>query len=100
LLSFLAALLISSLGTLVSLSAPTARQAYQRLGIAVMAIWLIPTIGIQFLPEQLKQSLSASLGNVNLQQVFIGIVIVLVVADAILLLSARARFKRSKLILE
>jgi ABC-2 type transport system permease protein len=100
LLSFLAALLISSLGTLVSLNAATARQAYQRLGMAVMALWMVPTVGIQFLPDQFKQSISASLVGVNLQQVFFGILLVLTLADAIFLVAARARFQRAKLILE
>ncbi len=100
LLSFLASLLIASVGTLISLNAPTARAAYQRLSIVILVIWLLPSLGLQLLPAQIRASLFAGLQGINLASVLVGGLVALVLADAVLLLIAMTRFKRARLILE
>jgi len=100
LLSFLASLLIAAVGTLISLNAPTARAAYQRLSIVIMVIWLLPTIGLQLLPAQTRTALFGGLRNINLGAVLLGGLIALVLADVVLVLVAMARFQRARLILE
>jgi ABC-2 type transport system permease protein len=99
-LSFLAATLIAAVGTLVSLNAPTARAAYQRLSMVVMAVWLLPTVGISFLPDEVTGPLFASLSNINLLQVILGVGAAFLIADVVLILATLARFRRNRLILE
>ena len=98
--SFLAALLFSSIGVLVSLHAETARQAYQRMSLVMIILWLLPTLGLQFMPESFKASLAASLQNINLVTVGLAVIGVLVAANIVLILVAMARFQRARLILD
>ncbi len=100
LLSFLAALLVSSVGTLISLNADTARAAYQRLSIAIMAVWLLPTLGLQLIPAQVRANLFSGLQGINVTSLVIGALAALMLADIALILISMARFKRAKLILE
>jgi len=99
-ISFLAALLFSSLGVLVSLRAETARQAYQRLSVVMIVLWLLPTLGLQFLPESIKASLNSGLQGINLDAVVLGVIAVMLVANVILILAAMAKFQRARLILD
>ncbi len=99
-ISLLAAALFSSLGVLVSLRAETARQAYQRLSVVMLVLWLLPTIGLQFLPEKLGARLFSRLQYVNFQNLLIIIIVVLLAANVALILAAMARFQRAKLILD
>ncbi len=100
LISFLVALLFSSLGVLVSLRAETARQAYQRLSVVMIVLWLLPTLGLQFLPEEWSARLFSRLQGANFQLVLIVIIGVLIVATIALILAALARFQRARLILD
>ncbi len=100
LLSFLAALLVASAGTLISLNAPTARSAYQRLSIVIMAIWLLPSLALQFIPANTRASLFSGLQGVDVMAVLSGVLVVLALADVALVLVSMARFKRARLILE
>lgn len=99
-ISGLAALLFSTLGVLVSLRAETARQAYQRLSVWMIVLWLLPTLGLQFLPESVTQRLFLWLKGVNVTAVVLGAIGVMVVACTVLMLAAMARFQRAKLILD
>ncbi len=98
--SFLAASLFSSIGVLVSLRAETARQAYQRMSIVMIILWLLPTLGLQFLPESIKASINSGLQGINLNAVVFGVITVMVIANIILILVAMARFQRARLILD
>lgn len=99
-LSLLGALLASGLGVLISLRAPTARQAQQTLSFAMMLLFFIPVFGLQALPEniqaQVAQVLTAGLTPGTLALI---IAALLAVVGA-LLGAAMARFRRSKLILD
>lgn len=96
----LAGLLMSSIGVLVSLNAPTARAAYQKLSLAMLAIWLLPTILINFAGKSLNSQMSSFLQNINITQLGIGLGVVVLVADIILVYIATKRFKRARLILD
>lgn len=93
-------ILMSSLGVLVSLNAPTARSAYQKLSLVMLALWFIPMLGINVVPESIKMQMNKFLGTVNLVQLaVIGIILILVLSIGLILL-AMQRFQRTRLILD
>jgi ABC-2 type transport system permease protein len=97
--SLLSCILLSALGVLVSLRSSTARQAYQRISIALMVVWVLPTIVLQFLPDSFKSSLNVTLTGINYGHL-IGVASgVMFVLDALLLFIASKRFRRSDLVL-
>jgi ABC-2 type transport system permease protein len=95
----LASLLMSGIGVLVSLNAPTARAAYQKLSIAMLAIWLLPTILINFAGKEINSQMSAFLLHTNLAQLGIGLGVIVLLVDIVLIYIATKRFKRARLIL-
>jgi|LDZU01.1.fsa_nt_gi ABC-2 type transport system permease protein len=98
----LIAIFISSIGVFVSLKAGTVRQAYQKLSLSIMAIWFIPFILLQTFPAQV-QDFFIRVGPVldaKLPLIIAGFFGVLVVADVVMLLFAKKRFQRTRLILE
>ncbi len=97
--SFLISLLMGSIGVLVSLNAPTARAAYQKLSIVMLVVWFIPTIGITALPLDIRMQIGKSLENINLPILGASLLLVILIADVVLVLIAQKRFKRAKLIL-
>jgi ABC-2 type transport system permease protein len=99
-LSLLASTLVASLGVMVSLNAPTARAAYQRLSIVIIVIWLLPTVVLQFLPDALAAEIFGVLGAINFEAVTLWGTIILLTADVVLIYVAMARFQRARLILE
>lgn len=100
--SLLVSILIAAAGVLVSLNAPTVRLAYQRLSLGIMALWLLPIVGLQFLPQAQKVALAARLDEMvpSLGALLPVLVLLLVLADVVLLLVTLARFRRARLILE
>ncbi len=98
--SLLAALLMACIGILVSLNAETVRQAYQRLSIGFLAIWFVPILGLQIMPQAWRATLLQSLNGVDPLRVVLIFAVVLIVADAALLGVAFSRFQRSKLVLD
>jgi ABC-2 type transport system permease protein len=92
--------LFSCLGVFSSLRANTVRQAYQRLSIGMLAIWLIPFVLFQLLPEETLARFSAAAPN--LERVLIAavpyIVAGLTILSVVLYRIARGRFKRDQLI--
>jgi ABC-2 type transport system permease protein len=99
-LSLLAAVLIACIGVLVSLRAPTARQAYQRMSIVLVVFWFIPMLAAQFLPEETLARFVSFFAAIDITRLILGVGIFLLLADAVLLYVVRARFQRSKLILD
>ncbi len=92
--------LMSSIGVLVSLNAPTARSAYQKLSLVMLGLWFLPMFAINFLPEEFKNSVNQFINKTDMIQVAaIGIIIVLVL-DGFLIWLAMQRFRRTKLILD
>jgi ABC-2 type transport system permease protein len=99
---FLIAVLAAAAGVLVSLRASTVRQAAQTMSIATMILFFVPIFGFQLLPADTQRQLIMSLSGLeaNLPLIVAGGLVVLLVADAALLLAAMARFQRAKLILD
>jgi ABC-2 type transport system permease protein len=99
-LSLLGALLASGLGVLISLRAPTARQAQQTLSFAMMLLFFIPVFGLQALPKsvqaQVAQVLTAGLTPGTLA---LAIGVLLGISGGLLGV-AMARFRRDQLILD
>ena len=98
----LVAILISTIGVFVSLKSATVRQAYQKLNLSIMAIWLIPFILLQMFPDKVQNfffKISPML-DANMTLIIAGLFGVLIAADIIVLLLAKKRFQRARLILE
>ncbi len=93
-------LLMSSLGVLVSINAPTARAAYQKLSLVMLAFWFIPIIFMNVAPDSLIFQVSQFINNVNFVQLaIIGISVILVI-DIGIIYFAMQKFKRTRLILD
>ena len=98
--SFLVALLLAAIGVLVSLNAENARQAYQKLSIVMIVVWVLPALLVQFLPRTMLQRAAQALDGLNLTALLAGGGVLLLAVTAVVLAIAMARFKRSRLILD
>ena len=99
-LSLLLTVLMSSLGVLVSLRAPNARQAYQRLSMSFLVFWMIPVIGSQLAPESVSQKIVAFFTTASLVNLFLAAAVILLLLDVGLVTLCRMFFRRNKLILD
>jgi len=100
LLALLGSGLAATAGVLVSLRAPTVRQAAQTLNVGVLLLIFIPVLGMQALPDSLKAQMAAratAIGADGLLWVSAGLLALL---DLSLLAAAFARFRRSRLVLD
>jgi len=97
---FLLAVLLSCIGVFVSLRAPTVRQAMQTLNLGFMVTVWGSFFGFQSLPREWRIILLGALAGENLIRAEIVAGVVLIVADAALLMATRARFRRARLILD
>jgi ABC-2 type transport system permease protein len=98
---FLIAVLFSALGVMVSLKAPTARQAYQRLSIAMLVLYIGPMMIFSFLPEEFTAQLINRFNGVALNWNILvpAALALLLLLDVTLFLIVRGMFQRTKLIL-
>ena len=96
----LLALLMTSIGVLVSLRAATVRAAAQTFSLVTLLVFVGVPLLMQVLPPQLQASLAEALSTTNMT--FIGTCAGLVVlaVDVALLAVGVARFQRTRLILE
>ncbi len=99
-LGLLGAGLVAGLGILISLRAPTVRQAQQRLLIPLTVVLILPSFGTLLLPGDMQARFFKWLMEADVTPVVLGVLAVLLVIDAILLAAALARFQRAKLILD
>ncbi len=99
-LGLLAACLAASAGVLISLRAPTARQAQQTLSIAIMLLLFVPIFGIQALPVEWKAYLVRMMLAADLTRVVLIVMTILLTLDTGLFAAAMARFQRARLILD
>jgi ABC-2 type transport system permease protein len=100
LFDFLAAVLLSCVGVFVSLRAATVRQAMQTLNFGFMIVVWGSFFGLRALPAQWQAALASVLAGNNLLRTEAILAVSLVVLDAALLIAARARFRRARLILD
>lgn len=98
--SLLTAALAAGAGVLVSLRAPTVRQAQQTLGIITMVIVWVPILGVNVLPREWLSTAGRLARGMDISQALLVAALVLGIADAGLVAAARARFKRARLILD
>jgi ABC-2 type transport system permease protein len=92
--------LAAGVGILVSLRAPSVRQAQQTISIVRMVLVLGPTFGFQALPVEWKASIATTLLRMDLTMGVMVVALVIVLIDAGLLIAAMLRFRRPRLILE
>jgi len=97
LLSFLGALLASSAGVLVSLRAQTVRQAQQTMSIGTMVLFFVPLFGIKGLPAEVRQKVAAWVLEAGAVKLMITGMLALAAVDLLLIVAAKARFRRAKL---
>lgn len=100
LLALLGAGLAATGGVLVSLRAPTVRQAAQTLNVGILLLIFIPAIGIQALPDSWKAQAGAWVTTVGIDGVMWASAALLATLDLALLAAARARFRRARLVLD
>ena len=85
---------------LVSLRAPTVRQAAQTLNVGVLLLVFIPVLGMQALPDAWQAQVVAwamAVGVDGMLWVSAGLLALL---DAALLAAGFSRFRRSRLVLD
>jgi ABC-2 type transport system permease protein len=100
LMAFLGAGLAATAGVLVSLGAPTVRQAAQTLNVGVLLLVFIPVLGIQALPEAWQTQLGAWALTVGVDGMLWPAAAMLAALDLALLAAAFARFRRARLVLD
>ncbi len=98
--SLLGASVAAGAGILVSLRAPTVRQAAQTLNVAILLIIFVPVLGAQALPLAWKTQAAAWARSVGPDGVMGLAAVLLAVLAAGLLAAAMARFKRARLVLD
>jgi hypothetical protein len=100
--SFASALLISGIGTFISLRSETVRAAHQAMMLPLFILIFGGSFGIgalwRALPEETRVSLFQWASGVSALEAMIGIVTLLVLVDAFLLRLGVRRFRRSRLI--
>jgi len=99
-LSLLGLVLITGLGVLISLRASNVRQAYQRMSLGFIVLWLPIIIAPKILSDATKLQISQQLAAINEMQAIIAAAAVLLVLDLGLIFMANVRFRRSQLILD
>lgn len=92
--------LIACLGVIVSLQAATVRQAVQVMGLATMALVLVPTVGLKALPSPAQLAIVNFARGLDMQAAFVLVGAAILALDALLLAWALGRFRRARLILD
>jgi ABC-2 type transport system permease protein len=92
----LAATLMTGIGVLISLGAPTVRQAQQRFSMVLLVPMLIPAM-VGGMPAGLRDSIREALGSGRITATQL-VLAVLLVLNAVVLGISMQRFRRSQLI--
>lgn len=100
LLSLLGAGLAATAGVLVSLWASTVRQAAQTLNVSILALLLIPMLAMQSLSDATRAEWGARAASLGAETMIWIAAAMLVAVDAALLMVARWRFRRARLVLD
>ena len=99
-ISLLTATLAAGVGVLVSLRAATVRQAQQTLGVATLVVVWVPILAMGMLPQSWQMRIGQALGAANSMRALLGAMLALAAVDVGLVVAARARFRRARLILD
>jgi len=100
LLALLGAGLAATAGVLVSLRAPTVRQAAQTLNVGVLLLVFIPVLGMQALPDAWQVQAGAWALSVGADGLLWASALLLALLDMALLAAGFAQFRRSRLVLD
>ncbi len=87
-------------GVLISLRAPTVRQAQQTLSVALLVVMFGGIFGIKALPPHAQKWLLSFVTGGTLFKTAVVAVAVLAIADTVLVSAALARFQRARLVLD
>jgi ABC-2 type transport system permease protein len=98
-ISFLVALFAAGLGVLVSLRAGSVRQAQQAFSL-IFLVFFIPLFLLPLLPPEIQSRVTEAVAAADSTTLALGAAALLVTLDLVLLLAARARFQRARLILD
>lgn len=98
--SLLSSALMASAGCLVSLRAPTIRQAQQTLSTAFAVLFFGSMIGLQFVPTSQRARLFGTPAQLNVITVVLVAALVLLLVDVALVAAALTRFRRDRLMLD
>jgi ABC-2 type transport system permease protein len=98
-LTLLASALAATAGVLVSLRAPTVRQAQQTLSVSIMLLLFVPTFGSQALPKAWRVRAGSAVSH-HPGLTFAVAFGALLAVDIALLLIGVARFRRTRLLLD
>lgn len=93
-------LLVAGIGVQVSLHASNVRQAYQKMSLGFILLWLPIILGPQLLPDEWMGQIALWLANINALQAALYFTGALLAADLFLIFLANKRFQRSRLILD
>jgi ABC-2 type transport system permease protein len=99
-LGVLASRLMASAGCLVSLRAPTTRQAQQTLSLLAFVPLVVGVVGVQFVPASTRADLVNMVSGLDGRTAVLLGVLALVLLDGVLIAIALARFRRDRLILD
>lgn len=99
-LSLLTAGFAASSGVLISLRAPTVRQAQQTMNVGFIILTVVPFFIYQALTATTRLQLVNAIRRSNTQEIVIIAALVLIALDGALLLAALARFRRARLVLD
>jgi len=91
--------LASGLGVLVSLCATSVKQAQQTFTIAYLALF-VPVFILPLLPPTILITIDTYLSQLSIRTIAEGIGVGIFFLNVLLILLAKARFKRTRLILE
>jgi ABC-2 type transport system permease protein len=100
LLALLGAGLAATAGVLVSLRAPTVRQAAQTLNVGILLLVIVPVVGVKALADAWQAQLGAWTMSVGVEGLVWVAAAMLTLLDVALLAAAFARFRRSRLALD
>lgn len=96
----LLAVLMTAIGILLSMKASTVKQVQQAMGMFMMGLFLLPTLGLSLVPHRLMARLFQSVSAMGMKDFALLLAALFVLLDVVLLGLAIARFKRARLILD
>ncbi|MCL5108427.1 MAG: ABC transporter permease [Chloroflexi bacterium] len=99
-MAFLVATLVACVGVLVSLRTTSVRQAVQTMSLALMALFLLPSIALQAAPRSVQAGVVQFAQSLDFGSLVVVVAVALVALDAGILAFNLGRFKRNRLILD
>lgn len=97
-LSALFSLLITGVGSALSLRAVSVQQAQQMLTVAFLALAIVPVVAIQLIPAQTRNQLLRWFAQIGPQTALIVVALTLAVIDGAIVAATQARFRRARLV--